>query len=128
MKEITELIDAVLNHATHFLKEHGEFYPFAIIRKTDGTLQPFNIYEGEEYPSPTELLKQLKKVLDEGFDQYGYDSFAIGINVTVTRDGEKKDAIQIKLNHKKEYYEDSFVPYDVVGDSVELFDLYTENS
>ena len=126
MQELTELLNKVLDQASYFLKEYGEFYPFAIVLRADGTLQPFNVYEGEEHPSPAEYLKELEKVLRSGYDQYDYNSFAIGINATATKNGKKTDVIQIKLNYQGEDYENSFVPYEIKNGSVELYDMYTE--
>lgn len=127
MSETSEILKMVLDHASFFLKEYGSFYPFAIVRQRDDVLKPLNIFEGDDIPSSTDLLNKLETVLESSFDRYGYDAFAIGIDVTVTRYGQKEDTIQIKFNDKGEYYEDCFVPYKIDSGSVELFDLYTEN-
>ena len=126
--QITPLLNKTIEHASFFLKEYKEFYPFAIVRKKGGVLTPLNIFEGDDHPSSTHLLQELERLLESGFEKYEYDAFAIGIDVTVTRFGQKHDAIQIKLNWTGEYYEDCFVPYEVKESSVELFDVYTSES
>jgi len=125
---MTELINAVLDHASHLLKSYGEFYPFAIIRKVDGTLQPLNTYEGKEKPSASEHLNQLEKTLQSSFDKYEYDSFGIGVNTSVSKNGEREDVILIRINFEGEDYEDSFVPYKNIEGSIELYDMYTNSS
>lgn len=122
---MTKLLDQVLNQASSFLKEFGEFYPFAIVIRSDGTLQPFSLYEGKEHPSPDKYLKELENVLRSGFDLYDYDSFAIGINTTVNKAGNKIDTIRIKLNYQRVDYEDCFVPYEINNGTIDLLDMYT---
>lgn len=105
---INNLFIDTLKLAKTFLQEMGEFYPCATALDENGIVHPIE-YENGEYPNTEQYLKEFETELNTRFETY-----AIGINVTVTKNGEKYDAIQIRIIYEGVEYESCFIPYKIL--------------
>lgn len=98
--EITQVKEMIKNHATHFLKEMKEFYPFGIQLENNGTLRPVNIYENE-YPESQILIDKLNEYFEQQIINKKVKVVGIGLDIFYTPAGSdiKKTAIEIRIYH-----------------------------
>ncbi len=97
-----KLIENIIWQADYFLKECGEFYPFATVIDANGELKPLGILLKEEKPSPEQVIAELNIVLSQGKIEGIYKEYAIGINISLyLGEGLRKDAIEIRLSLEK---------------------------
>jgi hypothetical protein len=98
--EINQVKEMIKNHATHFLKEMKEFYPFGVQLENDGSLRPVNIYESE-YPESQILIDKLNDYFEEQIINKTVKVVGLGLDIfyTPTDSDIKKTAIQIRIYH-----------------------------
>jgi|GEM_PF-660108 len=96
-----ELVENIIWQADYFLKEIGEFYPFASVINRKGTLKPLGILLEKEKPEAAEVLKELYQVLESGLEKGEYQAYAIGINVLLDREKLNKDVLEENQGIKK---------------------------
>ncbi len=112
---MTLLIRNLLDNSKHLLEEFGEFYPFAMVVNSEGTVQPLNYFDGNNTPKADEYFRKLQYSLlqkdSEGFTLYKSYGIAIDANINDSPTGKTKEVVRIKLTYNQEPYEDCFVPY-----------------
>lgn len=91
------LIDNILLQAKHYLNSADEFYPFGTVIDKDQNIKPVSFYSGEEFPDSNDVLKNLEEALKKGIDKKDYLSAAMGVDVYLKVNNDKKTAIEIKL-------------------------------
>jgi hypothetical protein len=99
------LLNAALPFAQKMLKEHGEFYPYAITLRDDGTTAMVAGYDGREKPPSLEIIDILKKSLRADAAAHKIVASAIVSDVLTTDSstGVKTDAISVALDHRDHY-------------------------
>jgi arginase family enzyme len=107
-----------LEFAVQMLREHGEFHPFGVVRKTDGTIQHVGALDGRERPPAADLIALLHDSYRREATAGQYMATAIFYDVRIIPPGraDKTDAVQIELEHRTGYYADVFFPYTLGGE------------
>ena len=95
------------------LREHGEFYPFGVVRKADGSIQHVGAADGTEHPPSTALIDILRTSYRHEARAGRYSATAMFYDVRITPPGQgaKSDAIQVELEHSSGYCANVFFPY-----------------
>lgn len=91
------VIDNILLQAKLYLADADEFYPFGTVIDNEHNIKPVSYYGGEEFPDSTELLEKLEEVIKAGIAKSDYLVAAIGVDVFLTVNSEKKTALQIRF-------------------------------
>ncbi len=112
-EDVEQLMNEGMDFATKMLRQHGEFYPFGVVRKADGTVQHVGASDGREHPPSTALIKLLRDSYRQEAVAGRYAATAMFYDVRVTPTGiaAKTDAIQVELEHRGGYYANVFFPY-----------------
>lgn len=96
-----KLVENIIWQADYFLKECGEFYPFASIINDRDEVRPLGILLKNEKPSPFEVIEELSGVLKLGKEKGEYKAYAIGINISLNiPDASQQDAIEIRIQNE----------------------------
>jgi hypothetical protein len=91
------LTNDIIAQAKLYLEDADEFYPFGTVIDNGHNIKPVSYYGGEEFPDSTELLEKLEEVIKAGIAKRDYLVAAIGVDVFLTVNGEKKTALQIRF-------------------------------
>lgn len=59
-EQVEELMNEGIAFAERMLREHGEFFPFGVVRKSGGSIQHVGASDGRERPPSRELIDLLK--------------------------------------------------------------------
>lgn len=98
MKE--RIIDCLKDQAKLFLQEMGEFYPFGTSIDKNNELHPISVYMEEEIPNVDKMLIELEKGLSFYLKNGEYILAALCVEVFISKNGNKMDAIQIRFFDK----------------------------
>lgn len=104
----------VLPFAKRMLLEHGEFFPFGGILKTDGSITHVGASEaGNDKPQSQVLINLLKSQFKTLAAKGEVIACEIVFDVLIKppNGSEKVDAIQINLDHKSGYTAEVMFPY-----------------
>jgi len=100
---LEDLIENIIWQADYFLKESGEFYPFASVIHPSGEIKPLGVLLDKDKPSPEEVLQELEKVLKIGKNEGFYLAYAICINMSITEPlSPSHDALEIRVHLQKD--------------------------
>ncbi len=99
------LLNASIPFAQKMLKEHGEFYPYAVTLRPDGKIAMVAGYDGREKPPSLDIIKLLKEGLRADAVAHKIVASAIVSDVLATdpATGAKVDAISVALDHRDHY-------------------------
>ena len=124
MKEETnKLVESIILQAKYFLNDAGEFFPFGTSIDINGNISPIGTYSGNEHPKPIEVLKELEQGMQQMIGKRQYTGVAIGIDVRTVPPGgqEKVDAIEIRVDHKREGSTNYYLPYEKLDNGTFIF-------
>jgi hypothetical protein len=112
-EDVEQLMNEGFEFAAKVLREHGEFYPFGIVRKADGNIQHVGAADGTEHPPSAALIEILRSTYRQEAQAGRYSATAMFYDVRITPPGKsaKSDAIQVELEHSGGYCADVFFPY-----------------
>lgn len=113
-EEVEELMNAGLPLAERMLREHGEFYPYAVIRKSDGEIVHVGAQDkSTARPASSTLIDILEEAIRRQAEAGELAATALFFDVLVKPPGgeSKGDAIQIALEHRSGYGADVYFPY-----------------
>lgn len=96
------LTNLVLSQAKLFLDDAGEFFPFATAIDKNNNIKPVGVFFENDNPNSSEVFNFLEKVVRQNLSNGVYISAAIGLDVYITNNGEKRTAIQITFYSKNE--------------------------
>lgn len=125
---VERLKENVIFQAQHYLKEFGEFYPFAAVIESNGELKPTSVYFGEENPVSIDVISNLEKALQKGIKDNGYKAVAICVDVmTIPPYGKQKmDAIEIRIDQEKSDNLNFYIPYEKLeSGEYKFYDIFT---
>ena len=98
------LLDRLLPFAEEQMKKYREFYPFAAVLLTDGSLELTGSYDGNEHPESKDVLEALKQIHRRLAFEDKIKASGIVWNASVaSADGAPSDAIIVSLEHKDNY-------------------------
>jgi hypothetical protein len=127
---INSLRKSVIEQATLFLNDAGEFYPFGTALDFNNKLVPIGIYTGEEHPDSNFVLKELGKAIWDGLQKGLYKLAAMAIDIYLPiEQGEKIPALEIRIvNPEGQLVIKYRVPYVINNNKkVEFSELITVN-
>lgn len=107
-ENIDSIRQLVIDQATAFLKDAGEFYPFGVAIDKNDELRPVGIYIDDEQPESGTVIDRLGEALWKGIEQGDYRMVGMGIDVYLPDDSPagKTSAIEIRVLN-----EDLFIRY-----------------
>ena len=98
------LLDTLLPFAENQMKKYREFFPFAAVMLTDGSIQLTGSYDGNEHPESKDVLEALQKIHKRLAAEDKIKVSGIAWNASmVSEDGKPYDAIIVSLEHKDDY-------------------------
>lgn len=133
-EQVEELMNEGMSFAERMLRDRGEFFPFGLVRKSDGSIQYVNAANGREAPPSKDLIHLVDQGFRSGAESGEYAATAIFIDVLTTPPGtsSKTDAVQVGLEHRSGYCVDVFIPYQRSPDGTvhfgEIFASQRESS
>ncbi len=112
-EDVEQLMNEGIEFAAKMLCEHGEFYPFGVVRKADGSILHAGAADGTEQPPSASLIEILRSNYRQEAQAGRYSATAMFHDVRITPPGKsaKSDAIQVELEHSGGYCADVFFPY-----------------
>ena len=98
------LLDTLLPFAENQMKKYREFFPFAAVMLTDGSIQLTASYDGNEHPESKDVLEALQEIHKRLAAEDKIKVSGIAWNASmVSEDGKPYDAIIVGLEHKDDY-------------------------
>jgi hypothetical protein len=115
-----QLMNEGIPLAQQLLREHGEFYPYALGMAHDGTIKHVAATDGTEKPKSKNLISILEESFQDDVKRRLYKAIALFLDVVVQNPNTntKTDAIQIGLEHIDNYCVNIFVPYSKQSGSI----------
>lgn len=120
-QESEMLLNAVLPVAERMLKEHGEFYPYGGCMMLDGSISHVGASDIDtDHPKSGDMLFVLKDWFRELVGRRECKAVAIVFDVSITlpNSGEKRDAIQLNIDHTEGYSAEIFLLYRLADGKV----------
>jgi hypothetical protein len=116
------LLNAALPFAQKMLREHGEFYPYAVTLRADGTTAMVAGYDGREKPPSLDIIDLLKRGLraDAGAHKIIASAIVSDVLTTDSSTGLKTDAISVALDHRDHYSVVVLLRYKLKNSSLEV--------
>lgn len=120
MTKVTEtlIITSIMERAKVFLEDAGEFYPFGTILDKDEKLIPVGFYDEREFLPSLEIIDVLQKELIKTIHTEQSIAIAIGIDVWVTKNEVKKNALMIKISNNGIDWTEQYFAYHFQNNSV----------
>jgi len=115
-----KMLNAMTLQAKAFLKEMGMFYPFGTAVNKKGEITPIGAFVEDENLSSNILIQMLEKRINEGIADNTFIMGAIGIDVNINLDHNKKsNAVEIRTIQKgNEKWGYVYLPYNIENKEV----------
>jgi hypothetical protein len=117
-----QIIDNIKMYAEAFLLDAAEFYPFGTLIKPSGETVPLaaDIEAENDMPPSDDILEVLQDYLVSNAD---YRIAAIGVDILLTMNSQKYDALQIRIFEQGKQIEDLRFMYVINTDSVNFTEV-----
>jgi hypothetical protein len=128
-KDFQILVEYCKSFAEHLLEQQKEFYPFASYINITREITPFAVYDGDEFPLSENLIKSLKKYLEDKKTNNDLVAYVIAYDTKVTNERyrESIDALAITAIHKDQLQKITYYfPYRLLKNKVEIFEGWAE--
>ena len=109
--DMDALLTAALPFAQQQLAKHGEFYPYGIALKNDGSVEMLAATTGQERPPSTELLDLLAKGAAARLEQLRAAAFVADVRIGPGQG----DAIRVEIEHREGHAIAVLLPYSKKG-------------
>jgi len=111
--DVEKVMNPLLELAGDLLQKYGEFYPFAGFLDSEGAFHLTATYDGNEHPSSTLVIADLRRVFEHTASQEHYRAIGLAYDVRVTPPGSsgKVDAVLVELEHHSGYRVNVCWPY-----------------
>ncbi|PWV45379.1 hypothetical protein [Chitinophaga sp. S165] len=122
-ENIDRLRTSIIDQATAFLKDAGEFYPFGSAIKKNSELSPVGVYFGKEYPDSNEVIRHLAEALWTGIVDGSYQIAAMGVDVYIRDDNPegKSSAIEIRIFNEEGIVVRYYQPYKLTSSNDPIY-------
>jgi hypothetical protein len=101
----------IIDRATLFLNEMGEFYPFGTALDYNDKTIPV-IYSGKEFTDSNLIIKELQQELYKGLIEDEFKLVGLGIDIHIPTDGpEKASALEIQVMDVERIIAEFRLPY-----------------
>ena len=115
------IIALIKQQAALFLLDAEEFYPFGTYIDKFGKIKPIGVYLEESDPSATLLISMLENYLKQSMDNKILKIGAIAINVVISENGSRQDAIEIRIYKPGFEIEKRYFKYHIKDKHIEFF-------
>lgn len=116
---VDELLDKLLGFARTMLDDHGEFFPFAGVVSTTGTIEVLVADTEEERPPAESVVELLYAGLVEKAVAGEISACALCVNVTISTEATgNTDAVQVSVESDVAEPLDVYLPYTLTGTEV----------
>lgn len=130
VKEPSNLLDMMLEHATAFLNSAAEFYPFGGTINMAGDIIPLAASTGNNYPESSEILTLLEVGIADKFSNQQIKAAAIvsDTDFRENKDSKLVQAIKIKLMTSNSLYDEHYYLYTINNKIVVIYQhiIYTD--
>ncbi len=126
MQDSEKLVNIIKEQAKLFFIDAGALYPFGTCVDKNNNIRPIGAYLEGDDPSPLELIDLLEKNMREGFHNGEYSLGVIAVDVAVTKDDIRCDAIELHFFEPNGAESKRYIQYQLQDDNVEFsepFDL-----
>jgi hypothetical protein len=108
---------AVLPLAQQWLEERREFYPFGATLSPRGGVALLDAWMGAEHPPADDALAALEETFRDGAAKHRIKATALVVDVHLVPTGssDRRDAIEVRLDHRNGYSVRIVVPYSFPG-------------
>lgn len=123
------LMREMLPFAKRMLSDHGEFYPYGGMMRPDREIVHVGAQEaGNDHPSSKSLVQSLQDYFRDQATSSGIIASCIIFDVLIKKPGgdQKRDAIQVNLDHRDDYSVEVVFPYRLGQSSVSLEDPFAQ--
>lgn len=119
MQNIERAIENIKLQAEAYLLDAGEFFPFGVGISAANDIKPLSayIYEENDRPPSLPLINLLERHVERELSIGNYLIAALAIDVTLTENNERYDALEIRIFEKNSTYKKHF-KYSIHADSV----------
>lgn len=123
-KALAALLHTMVHHATVFLADAAEFYPFGGVVNLKHAVVPLSASPGGNFPKSADVLALLDKAMEEKFRQQEIQAAAIvaDTNFRATPESAPVDAIRVTLLAPPAAPEVHYYLYRVVAGKVSIDD------
>lgn len=111
--ECQMLLDKILPMAEMLLLKHKEFYPIGAVMNNNGEIEITTVDVLEKHPETQGIIDKLKVTHKKLAGQGKIKVSGIMWDATVHRDGEKKDAVIVSMEHRDQYSVVVYEPYSI---------------
>lgn len=121
-KALETLLRTMVHHATIFLADAAEFYPFGGVVNLQQAVVPLSASPGGNFPKSAEVLALLDKAIEEKFRKQEIRAAAIvaDTNFRATAESAPVDAIRVTLLSPPAAPEVHYYLYRVVAGKVSI--------
>lgn len=123
------LMREMLPLAKQMLADHGEFYPYGGMMRADREIVHVGAQEaGNDHPPSQPLIQTLQDYFRDQARSGGIIASCIIFDVLIKKpDGDqKRDAIQVNLDHRDDYSVEVVFPYQLGQNSISLEDPFAQ--
>jgi hypothetical protein len=123
------VLDESIKTAVQFLEKYGEFFPFAVVKTSDGQITHVQTWGHNERPSAQEVIQELFSGLKHGAGDGSYRTTALVSDVRL-RDkecGASTDAIRVEIEDAEARPVTCYLPYSRTLGGVNAGDITAEN-
>lgn len=113
------LVDNIKRQLKLYLSELGEFAPFGCAIYSNNQVAPLSAYVGD-FTNSNKLISLLENNIAYKLNSYDYLVAAIAINIIVTENDEKYDAIELRVYKKDKKTRIERINYTIEKDKVHL--------
>lgn len=115
MKEERKLKELMIEQATAFIEDAGEFFPYGTVVKSNGEIVPIGVYDDVEHLSSDKVIDVLEKEIFTQIIKNKVVFAGIGIDVIINVENEegvseKRNALMIKTSVDGKEWKDEFYP------------------
>jgi hypothetical protein len=128
-QESEKLMNSVQLVADTLLKELGGFHPFGGYMELDGGIVHVGLEDpGNEYPDSKESIDTLRILFQEHAQAKKCRAIAIVFDVALRSPGsdQKRDAVQVSIEHRDDYAVEVFFPYEIVSKEVIYGEIFAQ--
>lgn len=127
---IQQLVENVKDQAKRFLDDAREFYPFASVINSDGSLVPIGVYLENEYPHAREILTILEQDIKARLLQNKVLVACIALDVLYKANevATKVDAVKMMILTHDGKSCDYYMPYKVENGQLLFGEVFIDGS
>lgn len=128
-QESEKLMNSVLPVAQKMLRDFGEFYPYGGYMELEGAIVHVGVKDPDtDHPESKYMIDALRSTFQKSARAKKCRAIAIVCDVALRspKSVQKRDAIQVSLEHMKGYAVEVFFPYQIVNKKVIYGEVFAQ--